>query len=157
VGVAIVVTGGAEISGTQLRKYEDLVKEAGGGGLTFFKVQDADRVKQQVIFPGDLLDEFLARVNAKQGERCCSTNGPWEQTCRPSACCDRSSGSRSRGRAFLRARSRRHDEQLAVPLGAPVPALRARWPSARAGAATSHVHDAQTRSISISSRAIPGE
>src|SRR4029079_10381085 len=30
VGVALVVPGGAEISGTQLRKFEDVVKEAGG-------------------------------------------------------------------------------------------------------------------------------
>ena len=51
--------GGAEISGTQLRKFEDVVKAAGAGGLTFFKVLDAEREKQQVIFPGALLDEFL--------------------------------------------------------------------------------------------------
>src|SRR4029078_12335016 len=60
VGVAMTIPGGAEISGTQLRKYEDLVKGASGGGLSFFKVVDADREKQQVIFPGELLDEFFA-------------------------------------------------------------------------------------------------
>jgi aspartyl-tRNA synthetase len=82
IGVAMVVPGGSEISGTQLRKYEDVVKEAGGGGLTFFKVQDADRAKQQVIFPGELLDEFLARVGAKPGDAVLFTNGPWEETCK---------------------------------------------------------------------------
>jgi aspartyl-tRNA synthetase len=80
VGAALVVPGGAEISGTQLRKYEDVVKAAGGGGLTFFKVQDADREKQQVIFPGELLDEFFAAVNAKPGDAVLFTSGPWEQT-----------------------------------------------------------------------------
>ena len=80
VAVAIVVPGGAEISGTQLRKYEDVVKDAGAGGLTFFKVLEADRKKQQVIFPGDLLDEFLGRVKAQEGDAVLFTNGPWEQT-----------------------------------------------------------------------------
>jgi aspartyl-tRNA synthetase len=80
VGVAMVVPGGASISGTQLRKYEDVVKEAGGGGLTFFKVQDADREKQQVIFPGAMLDEFLAAVGAKAGDAVLFTSGPWEPT-----------------------------------------------------------------------------
>ena len=80
VGVAMVVPGGAGISGTQLRKYEDVVKEAGGGGLTFFKVQDADREKQQVIFPGDLLDEFLRAVKAQRGDAVLFTSGPWEKT-----------------------------------------------------------------------------
>src|SRR6185436_20511873 len=59
IAVAIRIPGGAEISGTQLRKYEDVVKAAGAGGLTFFKVGDAEREKQQVIFPGTLLDEFF--------------------------------------------------------------------------------------------------
>ena len=45
------------------------MKEAGGGGLTFFKVQDADREKQQVIFPGELLDEFLQRGEGEEGRR----------------------------------------------------------------------------------------
>jgi len=80
VGAAITLPGGAEISGTQLRKYEDVVKEAGGGGLTFFKVQDADREKQQVIFPGELLDEFLHAVKAQKGDAVVFTSGPWERT-----------------------------------------------------------------------------
>jgi aspartyl-tRNA synthetase len=80
VGVAMTLPGGAEISGTQLRKYEDVVKEAGGGGLTFFKVQDADREKQQVIFPGELLDEFLHAVQAQKGDAVVFTSGPWEPT-----------------------------------------------------------------------------
>jgi aspartyl-tRNA synthetase len=80
VGVALVVPGGAEISGTQLRKFEDVVKGAGGGGLTFFKVQEADRAKQQVIFPGGLLDEFLGRVQARTGDAVLFTSGPWEPT-----------------------------------------------------------------------------
>src|SRR3989454_2813335 len=77
---AMVLPGGAEISGTQLRKYEDVVKAAGGGGLTFFKVQAADREKQQIIFPGELLDEFLAAVKARDGDAVVFTNGPWERT-----------------------------------------------------------------------------
>jgi aspartyl-tRNA synthetase len=80
VGVAMVLPGGAEISGTQLRKYEDVVKEAGGGGLTFFKVLDSDREKQQVIFPGELLDEFLREVKAQKGDAVVFTSGPWEPT-----------------------------------------------------------------------------
>jgi aspartyl-tRNA synthetase len=82
IGVAMVVPGGSEISGTQLRKYEDVVKEAGAGGLTFFKVIDADRAKQEVIFPGGLLDEFYARVGAKTSDAVLFTNGPWERTCK---------------------------------------------------------------------------
>jgi aspartyl-tRNA synthetase len=77
---AMMIPGGAEISGTQLRKFEDIVKAAGAGGLTFFKVQDVDRDKQHVIFPGELLDEFYARVQAKPGDAVVFTNGPWEQT-----------------------------------------------------------------------------
>jgi len=80
VGAALVVPGGAEISGTQLRKYEDVVKEAGAGGLTFFKVTEADRAKQQVIFPGEQLDEFLARAGARRGDAVLFTSGPWEPT-----------------------------------------------------------------------------
>lgn len=80
VAAAMTIPGGAEISGTQLRKFEDVVKEAGAGGLTFFKVQAADREKQSVIFPGALLDEFLAKVGAKDGDAVVFTNGPWERT-----------------------------------------------------------------------------
>lgn len=82
VAVAIRIPGGAEISGTQLRKYEDTVKGAGAGGLTFFKVQAADRDKQQVIFPGELLDQFYAKVGAVEGDAVVFTNGPWERTCK---------------------------------------------------------------------------
>jgi aspartyl-tRNA synthetase len=82
IGVAMTIPGGAEISGTQLRKFEDVVKAAGAGGLSFFKVQPADREKQQVIFPGALLDEFLAACGAKEGDAVVFTNGPWEKTCK---------------------------------------------------------------------------
>ena len=81
VGVALVVPGGAAaISGTQLRKYEDVVKGAGGGGLTFFKVLEAEREKQQKVFPGPLLDEFLAATRAKTGDVVLFTSGTWEPT-----------------------------------------------------------------------------
>ena len=80
VSVAMVIPGGAEISGTQLRKYEDVVKAAGGGGLAFFKVIGSERPKQQVIFPGELLDEFLASVKAGAGDAVLFTSGPWERT-----------------------------------------------------------------------------
>ena len=82
IAVAMTIPGGAEISGTQLRKFEDVVKAAGAGGLTFFKVQAADREKQQVIFPGALLDQFLERCGAKDGDAVVFTNGPWERTCK---------------------------------------------------------------------------
>ncbi|TMQ71762.1 MAG: hypothetical protein E6K80_04660, partial [Candidatus Eisenbacteria bacterium] len=82
VGVALTIPGGAEISGTQLRRYEEVVKAAGGGGLSFFKVQTADREKQQVIFPGALLDEFFERTSAQPGDAVVFTNGPWERTCK---------------------------------------------------------------------------
>jgi aspartyl-tRNA synthetase len=64
------------------RKFEDVVKAAGAGGLTFFKVLPADREKQQVIFPGALLDRFLERVGAQTGDAVVFTNGPWERTCK---------------------------------------------------------------------------
>ena len=82
IAVAMRIPGGAEISGTQLRKFEDVVKSAGAGGLTFFKVLAADREKQQVIFPGALLDEFLSAVGAVEGDAVVFTNGPWERTCK---------------------------------------------------------------------------
>jgi aspartyl-tRNA synthetase len=82
VGVALTIPGGAEISGTQLRKFEDVVKEAGGGGLSFFKVLDSEREKQKVIFPDALLDEFLAAAGAKTGDAVVFTSGPWEKTLR---------------------------------------------------------------------------
>jgi aspartyl-tRNA synthetase len=82
IGVALVVPGGAEISGTQLRKYEDVVKAAGGKGLTFFKVAPTERPKQEKVFPGTLLDEFLAAVKAQPGDAVLFTSGSWEATCR---------------------------------------------------------------------------
>jgi aspartyl-tRNA synthetase len=82
IAVAMRIPGGSEISGTQLRKFEDVVKQAGAGGLTFFKVLSADREKQAVIFPGALLDEFLSRVGAVEGDAVVFTNGPWERTCK---------------------------------------------------------------------------
>jgi aspartyl-tRNA synthetase len=81
-GVALTLPGGAEISGTQLRKYEDVVKAAGGGGLTFFKVIPADRAKQEVIFPGALLDRFFEACGARPGDAVVFTTGPWERTCK---------------------------------------------------------------------------
>ncbi len=78
----MTIPGGSGISGTQLRKFEDVVKQAGAGGLSFFKVVAADREKQQVIFPGELLDQFLAAVGAKDGDAVVFTNGPWERTCK---------------------------------------------------------------------------
>jgi aspartyl-tRNA synthetase len=80
VGVALVIPRGAEVSGTQLRKYEDVVKEAGGGGLSFFKVVASERAKQEVIFPGALLEEFFAVVRAEPGDAVLFTSGPWEAT-----------------------------------------------------------------------------
>jgi aspartyl-tRNA synthetase len=80
VGAALVIPGGAEISGTQLRKYEDVVKAAGAAGLSFFKVVPEEREKQQVIFPGELLDELLAKVKAQAGDAVVFTSGPWEPT-----------------------------------------------------------------------------
>jgi aspartyl-tRNA synthetase len=80
VGVALAIPGGAEISGTQLRKYEDVVKAAGGGGLSFFKVVPQDRAKQQAIFPGELLDQFFEKAGAKEGDAVVFTSGPWEPT-----------------------------------------------------------------------------
>ncbi len=79
-GVALRIPGGAEISGTQLRKFEDVVKAAGAGGLSFFKVVAAEREKQQVIFPGALLDEFFAATQAVEGDAVVFTSGPWERT-----------------------------------------------------------------------------
>jgi aspartyl-tRNA synthetase len=82
IGVALVVPGGAGISGTQLRKYEDVVKTAGGGGLSFFKVLPAESDRQEKIFPGALLDEFFETVRATEGDAVLFTSGPWEATLR---------------------------------------------------------------------------
>ncbi len=81
VGVAMTLPGGAaEISGTQLRKFEDVVKAAGGGGLSFFKVLATERAKMEKVLPGALLDQFLAKVGAKDGDAVVFTSGPWEKT-----------------------------------------------------------------------------
>ena len=81
VGVALVVPRGAvEISGTQLRKFDEVVKDAGGGGVSFFKVLKEERDKQGKTFPGPLLDEFLAAAGAKDGDVVLFTTGPWEPT-----------------------------------------------------------------------------
>jgi aspartyl-tRNA synthetase len=80
VGVALAIPGGAEISGTQLRKFEDVVKEAGAGGLSFFKVLDTERARIEKIFPGALADEFLKRAGAKTGDAVVFTSGAWEKT-----------------------------------------------------------------------------
>jgi aspartyl-tRNA synthetase len=80
VGVALTIPGGASISGTQLRKFEEIVKEAGAGGLSFFKVLTAERAKMEKVFPDAQLDEFLARVSAKDGDAVVFTSGPWERT-----------------------------------------------------------------------------
>ena len=142
--------GGAGISGTQLRKYEDVVKEAGGGGLTFFKVQAADREKQQVIFPGGLLDEFLAEVGAQDGDAVLFTYGPWEtpQGARRPAHAARPAGSGKRGLAGKRAPSR-----SGVSLGARVPAVRVGRRES-AGRPSTTCSRCRTPSISSTSRAI---
>ncbi len=82
IGVALRIPGGAEISGTQLRKFEDVVKAAGGGGLSFFKLQEGERPKQEKVFPGALLAEFLAAVGAQSGDAVVFTSGEWERTCK---------------------------------------------------------------------------
>jgi aspartyl-tRNA synthetase len=145
VAVAMMLPGGAEISGTQLRKFEDVVKAAGAGGLTFFKVLASDREKQQVIFPGALLDEFLAKVGAKDGDAVVFTNGPWERTCKALGVL-RSQLGRPSSRSGP-ARENRERAGVAVRLGAAVPALRVeRRPL---GAETPHVHDAEPRASRV--------
>jgi aspartyl-tRNA synthetase len=79
-GVALTVPGGAEISGSQLRKYEEVVKAAGAAGLGFLKVLPAERAKAEAVFPGALLDELFAAVGATEGDAVLYTSGPWEPT-----------------------------------------------------------------------------
>jgi aspartyl-tRNA synthetase len=79
-GVALTIPGGATISGSQLRRYEETVKGAGGAGLGFLKVLAAERAKAAPVFPGALLDEFLAAVGAQEGDAVLYTSGPWEPT-----------------------------------------------------------------------------
>jgi len=43
-------------------------------------VKTQDREKQQVIFPGHMLDEFFAKVKAQEGDAVVFTSGPWEPT-----------------------------------------------------------------------------
>jgi aspartyl-tRNA synthetase len=79
-GVALVLPGGAAVSGSQLRKYEEVVKGAGAAGLGFMKVLPAERAKAEAVFPGALYDELLAAVGAKEGDAVLYTSGPWEPT-----------------------------------------------------------------------------
>ncbi len=79
-GAAMVLPGGAAISGSQLRKYEEVVKGAGAAGLGFLKVTPAERAKAEAVFPGALYDELLAAVGAKEGDAVLYTSGPWEPT-----------------------------------------------------------------------------
>jgi aspartyl-tRNA synthetase len=86
-GVALTLPGGAAISGTQLRKYEETVKAAGAAGLGFLKVRgthaehgSAERAKAEAVFPGPLLDDFVRAAGAKDGDAIVYTSGPWEPT-----------------------------------------------------------------------------
>jgi len=82
IGVALIAPGGASISGEQLRRYDTLVKEAGGGGLSFVKVQDDEKSREQraKYFDDTQWQEFLAATGAKTGDAALFTSGPWEQT-----------------------------------------------------------------------------
>ena len=82
IGVAMIVPGGATLSGEQLRKYDTLVKEAGGGGLSFVKVQDDDKAKETraKYFDETLWNEFLATTGAQPGDAAMFTSGAWELT-----------------------------------------------------------------------------
>jgi aspartyl-tRNA synthetase len=86
-GVALTLPGGAGISGSQLRKYEEVVKGAGAAGLGFLKVRgtdaehgSAERAKAEAVFPGALLDELFSAAEAKDGDAVLYTSGPWEPT-----------------------------------------------------------------------------
>ncbi len=52
----------------------------GGAGLGFLKVLPGERAKAEVVFPGALLDEFLAAAGAGEGDAVVYTSGPWEPT-----------------------------------------------------------------------------
>ena len=82
IGVAMIVPGGANLSGEQLRKYDALVKEAGGGGLSFVKVQDDDKAKETraKYFDDALWSEFVAATGAQPGDAAMFTSGEWERT-----------------------------------------------------------------------------
>jgi len=86
-GVALTIPDGASISGSQLRKCEDVVKGAGGAGLGFLKVRgthaehgSAERARAGAVFPGALYDEFIAAAGAQDGDAVVYTSGPWEPT-----------------------------------------------------------------------------
>jgi aspartyl-tRNA synthetase len=79
-GVALVLPGGAAVSGSQLRKYEEVVKGAGAAGLGFMKIVPTERAKAEAVFPGALYDELLAAVGAQEGDAVLYTSGPWEPT-----------------------------------------------------------------------------
>ncbi len=82
VGVAMIVPQGGSISGEQLRRYDALVKEAGGGGLSFVKVQDDDKAREQraKYFDDAMWTEFVAATGAKPGDQALFTSGTWEPT-----------------------------------------------------------------------------
>ncbi len=82
IGVAMIVPKGANLSGEQLRKYDALVKEAGGGGLSFVKVQDDDKAKETraKYFDEALWNEFVAATGAQPGDAAMFTSGEWERT-----------------------------------------------------------------------------
>ena len=82
IGVALIVPGGATLSGEQLRKYDALVKEAGGGGLSFVKVADDDKARETraKYFDDALWSEFVAATGATTGDAALFTSGVWEPT-----------------------------------------------------------------------------
>jgi aspartyl-tRNA synthetase len=81
-GAAVIVPGGAGISGEQLRRYDAAVKEAGGGGLGFVKVLDDAKTREQRVkyFDDALWAEFLAATGARDGDAALFSTGPWEAT-----------------------------------------------------------------------------
>ncbi len=82
IGVALIAPGGAAMSGEQLRKFDTVVKEAGGGGLSFVKVLDDEKSREQRLkyFDDALWAEFVAATGAKSGDAALFTSGPWEPT-----------------------------------------------------------------------------
>ncbi len=79
-GVALTLPGGTAVSGSQLRKYEEVVKAAGAAGLGFLKITESERAKAEAVFPGALLDELIAAAGAQDGDAILYTSGPWEPT-----------------------------------------------------------------------------
>jgi aspartyl-tRNA synthetase len=78
----MIVPGGAKLSGEQLRKYDALVKDAGGGGLSFVKCLDDEPAKatRAKYFDDALWAEFVAATGAKPGDAALFTSGAWEPT-----------------------------------------------------------------------------